>query len=205
MSLCWPIQSAPTTQAAEGPSARQVQRFEEWMDWLERQWDQELEDAYSSQSQVQFIRGSNKKCHRCQSTEHLVAACPICRRCKACDKTGHKTSKCPARRRQEQEEWSISWDQQYSLQNTEDWSAIPESPYPADRHCQTCRGTGYILSTNLTSGKTEVSLCTHPAEPTWGHGAVCTTWLGLAPFLAIGEVGATSHLNGGLCYDPGQF
>ena len=134
--------SAPTTQAAEGPSARQVQRFEEWMDRLERQWSRNWRTPIVENLQVQFIKGSNKKCHKCQSTEHLVAVCPICRQCQACGKTGHKTRKCPAHRRQEQEEWSITWDQQWNLQNTEDWSVTPGSPYPANRHCQACRGTG---------------------------------------------------------------
>ena len=169
-----PSESGP--QPTESNPARRVQLLEEWMDRLERQWDQELEDSYQGELQVQFTRGSNKKCHRCQSTGHLVAACPTRRQCKACDKTGHKTSKCPARRRQEKEEWSISWDQQASLQNCEDWSAIPESPYPADRYCQTCRSTGYIIATNLCTGKPEVSTCTHPKEPTWGCSSQSPAW-----------------------------
>ena len=174
-----PLSPHPASQArmaGEANMASRVRLLEEWMDRLERQANQPASEQNAMEVQVETTSTTTaepvKKCHRCKSKRHLVADCPKRRWCRPGSKPSHQA----ARRRQEQEEASILWDQQWSITNTEDWSdetAELEAlykRYPWMRPCQKCKGIGYVLWVELETGAKKAHLCDHKEEPSWGSG-----------------------------------
>jgi hypothetical protein len=172
-----PLSPHPASQAGmagEADVASRVRLLEEWMDRLERQANQPSSEQNAMEVQVETTSTTTaepvKKCHRCKSKRHLVADCPKRRWCRPGSKPSHQA----ARRRQEQEEASILWDQQWSITNTEDWSdetAELEAlykRYPWMRPCQKCKGIGYVLWVELETGAKKARLCDHKEEPSWG-------------------------------------
>ena len=172
-----PLSPHPASQAGmagEADVASRVRLLEEWMDRLERQANQPSSEQNAMEVQVETTSTTTaelvKKCHRCKSKRHLVADCPKRRWCKSGGKPSHQA----ARRRQEQEEASILWDQQWSITNTEDWSdemAEQEAlykRYPWMRPCQKCKGIGYVLWVELETGAKKARRCDHKEEPSWG-------------------------------------
>ena len=158
----------------EADVASRVRLLEEWMDRLERQANQPSSEQNAMEVLVETTSTTTaepvKKCHRCKSRRHLVADCPKRRWCRPGGKPSHQA----ARQRQEQEEASILWDQQWSITNTEDWSderAEEEAfykKYPEMRPCQKCKSIGYVLWVELETGATKARACDHKEEPSWG-------------------------------------
>ena len=169
-----PHPAMQTGMSGEADIDSRVRLLEEWLDRLERQTNQSSLEQNAIEVLVETTSTTTaepvKKCHRCKSRRHLVADCPKRR----WGRPGGKPSHQEARRRQEQEEASILWDQQWSITNTEDWSdetAEQEAlykKYPWMRPCQKCKGIGYVLWVELETGAKKARLCDHKEEPSWG-------------------------------------
>ena len=140
-----PHLASQARMSGEADIDSRVHLLEEWMNRLERQANPSSSEQNAMEVQVETTSTTTaepvKRCHRCKSKRHLVADCPKRRWCRPGGKLSHQA----ARRRQEQEEASILWDQQWSITNTEDWSdeqAEEEAyykKYPWMRPCQKCK------------------------------------------------------------------